>query len=127
MSEISRDKLEFNKINANNASFKGKPAEQPIAVPTPEQPAEGTSLKNHPGDMLGRSLVNINKLNSISVESAENIKNDLAFMARNKDLVNKSEKMYDIAYQEAIDNKIAEPYKEATQMQMGYVQEMNKE
>lgn len=133
MAEISRDKFELNKLNVQRSN---KPEQDIVGPttpdPTPEQPpapTEGqkTSYNNHPGEVLGRSQVKKININKLSAEQAENIRKDLAFFGKNTDLVNKSEKIYDATYKNAKNDQATDPYKLATQVQMGYVNEMNKD
>jgi|GEM_PF-2892461 len=129
MSEVRRDKLEINSIKSNKPGFKGKQEEKPIPCAQENEDICPDSLKNHPGEILGRSQVNAKKLNKLSFngELAENLKKDLAFLGENIEQINKSEKIYDVVFEKAVKDGSPDPYKAATQIQMGYIQEMNKE
>lgn len=129
MSEISRDKIEVNSIKPNKIDFKGKQAEKCPPCPAETENICSDYLKNQPGEVLGRSQVSAKKINKISLnnELAQNIKKDLEFLGNNPELINKADKMYELAYLKATKDKNPDPYKTATETQMGYIQEMNKE
>jgi hypothetical protein len=68
----------------------------------------------------------LNKL-SFSGDMAKNLKNDMDFYNKNSELVQRSDRLHEVAYNNAVSNGDVNPYKTATQIQMGYVNEMNKE
>jgi hypothetical protein len=126
MAEIPRDKLEINTIKTNKPVFKGKQEEKPVPCNKEKEEVSQDSLRNHPGEVLGRSQVKFNKL-SFNGEMAENLKKDLAFLGENFEQINKSEKIYNVVYDKAVKDGNPDPYKTATQVQLEYIQEMGKE
>jgi len=129
MAEIQRNKLEINTIKSNKQKFTGKQEEKPVPCVQEKEDTCADTLKNHPGEVLGRSQINSKKLNKLSFngELAENLKKDLAFLGENFEQVNKSEKIYDAVFEKAVKEGKPDPYKTATQVQIGYIQEMQKE
>jgi hypothetical protein len=135
MPEIPRDKIEINSIKSSKLDFRGKQEEKNVFC-SPENKNIGenqdvyiSSLRNHPGEILGRSQVNSKKFNitSFSGELAQNLKNDLAYLGDNFEQVDKSDKLYNIAFEKAVKDGNPNPYKAATEIQMGFIQEMSKE
>jgi len=126
MSKIERNNIGINSITNNAMGFKSQKKENCESCSNGATCNNPDCFKNHPGDVIGRSQVKVNKI-SISPEMAANITKDLEYYDKNQETVRKSDRINDIAYELAAKKGDIDPYKTATETQMGYIREMEKE
>ena len=109
MSEINGPNFSVNQINFNSTQ------KQNPDIPQGIEEAEEPKLKDFSdpkAEALGRSML---------VEDADSINNDLKALVQNPQIAENSDKMFETAYNSAVDSGIENPYEEAASFSTGNV------
>lgn|SRR5574344_474538 len=110
-------------INNNNFDVKNvqKPELKPTQTPAKSEPVENEEKKeikdfSNPTEVLGRA----------QVSKADNLKQDVALMKKNPDVVESANKFFDMAYAQLSAKKDPEAYEKAATMASLYAEEISK-
>ena len=102
MSEIDGPKISVNQVNLNSIM---KQAPEPEQTASPDEVKEQIKdFSNIKAETLGRSLL---------FKGSDNIKNDLKVAVENPEIVENSDKMFELTYSAAVNSNMENPYEEA--------------
>ena len=100
MSEINGPKINLNQVSYSNLKQKAHETEQPAEEFEPKI----TDFSDNKAEALGRSML---------FKGKDDINNDLKALVDNPSIAEKSDEVFEAAYQVAQDEEIENPYEEA--------------
>ena len=107
-----------------NSQEKPKATIQPALEKTEEVASNNTDLRNDPTAYLGRSQVKKSEKVSASNEELRiNLEKDLEFLAKNPQVVERSNQVFEGAFAKAQMTSNSDPYKRASQVQDAFINE----
>ena len=109
MSEINGPNFSLNQVNFN--SSQKQPVDTPQGVKEDEEP-KLKDFSDPKAEILGRSML---------VKDADSVNNDLKALVQNPQIAENSDKMFETAYNAAVDAGIENPYEEASNFSTGAV------
>ena len=109
MSEINGPNFSVNQVNFS--SSQKLPLDTPQGIKEDEEP-KLKDFSDPKAEALGRSML---------VKDADNTNNDLKALLKNPQIADNSDKMFETAYQAAVDAGIENPYEEASTFSTGNV------
>lgn len=101
MSEVNGPKISVNQLNYAGIQ---KQNQEPTPEVVSESAPQLTDFSDNKAEALGRSML---------FKGADNINHDLKALMENPQIAENSDRMFEAAYQAAIDAGIANPYEEA--------------
>ena len=101
MSEVNGPKISVNQLNYAGIQ---KQNQEPTSEVVSESAPQLTDFSDNKAEALGRSML---------FKGADNINHDLKALMENPQIAENSDRMFEAAYQAAIDAGIANPYEEA--------------
>ena len=102
MSEIDGPKISVNQVNFN--SIKKQPTETEQPAPQSEETKQIKDFSDNKAETIGRSLL---------FKGTDDVNNDLKAAVENPQIVENSDKLFELTYSEAINSNMENPYEEA--------------
>lgn len=102
MSEIDGPKISVNQVKFN--SIKKQAAEDEQHIVSDEEKEQIKDFSNIKAETIGRSLL---------FKGTDNINNDIKAAIENPQIVENSDKLFELAYSEAINSNVQNPYEAA--------------
>ena len=100
MSEVNGPKISVNQVNFNG--IQRQASEQPL--PSEEKNPQITDFSDSKAEALGRSML---------FKGADGVNNDLKALLANPEIAENSDKIFEAAYNVALDSGLENPYEEA--------------
>ena len=109
MEEINGTNFSVNQVKFNGVQKQTPDIAQPV---TDEEEPKLKDFSDPKAESLGRSML---------IKDTDNINNDLKALIKNPQIANNSDKMFETAFNAAVDSGIKNPYEEASTFSTGNV------